>query len=355
MFGTIFTNQTSRKIITAFGALFTNTTLVRYNANGSENERLVVPCAFGEKEKYWQSLQTDPQHDKHIQITLPQIAFDFVGLSYDAARKQQTTIQNFNVNASKNILTNYMGVPYNYEFELYIYVRNINDGFQIIEQILPFFTPDYTLRVNLLPSMNITKDIPLKLNDVRYEATDYEGDRESETRIIMFTLTFTAKAWLFGPVNSGSIIKEAITNLWDWSGEDGRNLYLVLAHGGSGIFTPGELVFQDSRLETSNATAIVVDWDKSNQRLLVDKVEGTFVTNETLTGVQSGAKWNIINYEIAPAIVETIDITGTLVPVQEPLGMSFVIGADDLGLNTNTSIGGPFITTTTKTFYNTTI
>lgn len=123
-----------RKINTAFGALFTNITLVRYNSNGTENERFIVPCAFGEKEKFIQAIQGDPQHDKRVQITLPQISFAWLGMQYDAERKQQTTIMHYNINQQKNVLTNYMPVPYNFEYEVYIYVRTIYDGIKSLNK-----------------------------------------------------------------------------------------------------------------------------------------------------------------------------------------------------------------------------
>lgn len=267
-----------------------------------------MPCEFGQKEKYWQALQSDPRNDKHVSITLPQIAYNLIGMKYDAQRKQQTTLNNYNLNSSANLLTNYMWVPYNYEFEVYIYVRTLYDGFQIIEQILPFFTPDYTMIVNILPNMNITRDVPVILNEVTYDVQN-EGEREGETRFVQFTLSFTAKGYLFGPVQNAPIIKQAITNVWNWVNEDGKNLYLVLQAGGTGHYLPGEIVYQNNRLEASNATATVLDWSANTHRLLVDNVEGMFMSNDTLTGTQSGAEWNIINYEIKPQILETITVT----------------------------------------------
>lgn len=309
MFGSIFQNNITRKVITSFGSLFTNITVVRYNDNGSENERFVVPIQFGQKEKYQQAIQGDPMQDKHVQVTVPIIAYNIMGMKYDAERKQISTIQNFNVVSPGNLNTNYMSVPYNYDFEVYVFVRTLYDGFQILEQILPFFTPDYTLKINLMPTMNITKDVPLILDRIDFDITEYEGQRDTETRYIQFTLSFTAKAWLFGPVKTGGVIKEAITNIWNWCDENGQNLYLVLQAGGTGDYKIGEIVYQNSPLEQSNASALVVDWSSLTHRLLVTDVEGTFITNETLIGSVTGAEWNLINYEIQPQILETITIT----------------------------------------------
>lgn len=309
MFGLIYNNQVIRKIITGFGSLFTNTTLVRYNTDGTEQQRVVVPIAFGEKEKYIQVLEGDPMADKNISITLPQMSFDMKGISYDSSRKLQTTEMNYAKDPTTGeVLTQYTPVPYNFDFYLYIYVRNVEDGTQIIEQILPFFTPDYTLRINLIPSMNLIKDIPIILKNVEYEVENTGPHDELDTRTVIWTLNFTVKGYIYGPVSSGHIIREAITNIYNWTDLDGRNLFLVLQSGGLGAFKHGEIIFQNN-LRSSNATAEVVDWVPTTNRLLINNVEGTFMTNSLIIGIDSGASFNLINYEIAPSLTETVTIT----------------------------------------------
>ncbi len=309
MFGTIYSNRVIRKIITGFGSLFSNTTLVRFNNDGSEQQRLIVPVAFGEKEKYMQILEGDPLADKNISITLPQMSYDLVGIRYNPSRKLLTTEMNFAPNSTGGVSTQYNPVPYDFDFSLFIYVRNVEDGTQIVEQILPFFTPDYTLRLNLMPSMNIIKDIPVKLNSVEYEVNNTGPHDGLDTRTVIWTLNFTAQGYIFGPVNgNGHIIREAITNIYNWKNTDGRNLVLVLQSPGQGTFLPGELITQNS-LKSANATAYVVGWVPSTHRLFVDEVEGLFVTNSPITGVSSGATFNLTNYEITPQIFETVIIT----------------------------------------------
>ncbi len=332
MLGTIFYNRSIRKLVSSFGALFSNTTLVRYNHDGTENTRFVVPINFGMKEKYWQALQGDPQNDKKVQITLPTMAFTLTNLEYDAARKQQSTIQNFVVNKESGVTTQYVPVPYNFEFELYIYVRTLEDGFQIIEQIVPFFTPDYTLILNLMPSMDIHKDVPVYLKSLETDISNYEGDREGETRFVQFVLTFTVKGWLYGPSNRGHIIREAITNLYNWKNVDGRYLYLVLQPMGNGTFKPGETVYQGRDHPTASAT--VLDFDFIRKRLFVDFVDGTFITNEPVYGTDSHATWNLINYEITPQLVEKIVVTVN--PEETLLGETFIIGTSHFDANTHT-------------------
>ena len=163
----IYYNRVIRNITTGFGSIFSNIVLARYNYQTNpwiEQERFLLKFVFGQKEKFIQALEGDPTNSKKVQITLPIAAFNFLGLQYDKNRKNQTTLQNFNLNNSGNLLTQYNPVPYNFHYQVYIYVRNIVDGEQILEQILPFFTPDYTLNLNLIPSMNISQAIPVVLN-----------------------------------------------------------------------------------------------------------------------------------------------------------------------------------------------
>ena len=142
-------NRMIRKLTVAFGDLFSNITLVRYNPDESEQERFIVPLDYAAKELYVVRLEGDPNLDKKVQMTLPRMSYEMNGLSYDSSRKQITNIKNF-FGSGSNVTSQYMPVPYNFDFSLYLYVRNIEDGNQIIEHILPFFAPDYTIKVNMV-------------------------------------------------------------------------------------------------------------------------------------------------------------------------------------------------------------
>ena len=207
-------NRVIRNVTTGFSDLFSNITLVRYNPDDTEQERFIVPIAHAAKELYVMRLQSDPDADKKIQITLPRMSFEMTGISYDHARKQNTNTRNFNLVGPGTINAQYNPVPYDIDYSLYIYVRNIEDGTQIIEHILPFFTPDYTIKINLIPEMDITKEIPIILTDTNYEIT-YEGDSSSDTRMVIWTLNFKAKAFLYRDVTTAGLIKHAITNIID--------------------------------------------------------------------------------------------------------------------------------------------
>jgi hypothetical protein len=164
-------------MVIGFGNLFDNITLVRYNPDLTEAERMLVPIVYATKELYVRRLEDDPDLSKKIQIALPRMSFEMAGLSYDPSRKQNTNFKQF-AQTTAGLISQYNPVPYNFDFNLYIYVRNIEDGTQIIEHILPFFAPDYTIKLNLIPEMGIVKEIPVVLNSTSHDII-YEGDKEA--------------------------------------------------------------------------------------------------------------------------------------------------------------------------------
>ena len=147
---TPFYNRTIRKMVVAFGTLFNNITMIRYNNDHDvEYERIKVPILYGPKEKFVTRITSDPDLTRSIANHVPRMSFELTGISYDATRKQVTVLKNFGTSSINNqIRTQSVGVPYDFTFTLSLYVRNIEDGTQIVEQILPYFTPDYTLTVS---------------------------------------------------------------------------------------------------------------------------------------------------------------------------------------------------------------
>ena len=208
-----FYHRTIRKIVVAFGTVFNDIILQRIKSDGTTKKTAFkVPLSYGAKEKYLTRITADPTLTKAVQTVIPRISFEMVSMSYDTGRKLNTLTQNFAANTSTSIKTQYRPVPYNFEFNLSIYVRNTEDGTQILEQILPFFTPDFTVTVNFIPEMNQKYDMPIVLNSVN-STVDYEGDMMS-TRLIMWDLSFTAKSYIFPPVKSGKYIRQANTNIF---------------------------------------------------------------------------------------------------------------------------------------------
>ena len=207
MLGTYSYHEIFRKTVVAFGTLFNNIELRR------TNEVMKVPLAYGPKQKFLARLDQNPDPtNKRVQITLPRISFEINGIQYDPSRKVSPTQKiKFakDVDENKNV---FMPVPYNLSFELAIISKNQEDGMQILEQILPFFQPHYNLSVKLVPDVDETKDVPVVLTNVYYEDT-YEGDFSSR-RAIIYTLQFTVKTYLYGPVTDAKTIKKVITDMY---------------------------------------------------------------------------------------------------------------------------------------------
>lgn len=302
-------NKIIRKMVVGFGDLFNDIDLIRYNPDGSEAQRQKVPLAYATKERYVMRLQEDPEIDKKVQITLPRMSFEFNGLSYDSSRKQNTNIKNFAPSSdSDTILSQYNPVPYDFSFSLYIYVRNIEDGTQIIEHILPYFTPDYTIRLNLIPELGIIKEVPVHLKDTQYEVT-YEGPSSNETRIIIWTLNFTVKGFVYGPISEPKIIKKSITNIFDDTLSDGAVVQFQLASAGMfGNYQEGEFVYQGYTLDNATATGRVVVWNNNNLTLQIDSLNGNFVTSKPIYGAKTGTTYTLQSANVPPAHLVKVEV-----------------------------------------------
>jgi hypothetical protein len=295
-----------RKLTVAFGDLFNNITLVRYNPDNTEQERFIVPIDYATKELYVMRLQGDPNLDKKVMMTLPRLSYEMNGLNYDTSRKQITNIKYFSQNGSTTN-SQYVPVPYDFDFSLYLYVRNIEDGNQIIEHILPFFAPDYTIKVNMIPEMGIVKEVPIILKDTKYDVT-YEGDYTSDTRIIIWTLNFTVKGFVFGATSTANIIKTSITNIYNKI-TDNDSVIFTLDALGEGDYSIGELVYQGSSPNFSTATGRVVAWDSLNRKLTLDRLKGNFLSGQKMIGMTSNASWLFISYTTSQ--IEYVNITTT--------------------------------------------
>ena len=209
MLGQQFYHETVRNVIVAFGTMFNNIQIVRKDNSGTVIQSMKVPLAYGPKQKFLSRLDQDPSLSAAAAITLPRLGFEIGALTYDSTRKLNRVqkfkkVKSSSANASK-LDTQFMPVPYNMNITLYAMAKNSDDALQIVEQILPFFQPDYTLTLNDMADMGIKRDVPIILNDVGYE-DNYQGDFESR-RAIIYTLAFTTKFYLYGPVTSSSVIK----------------------------------------------------------------------------------------------------------------------------------------------------
>ena len=208
MLGQQFYHETMRKVVVAFGTIFNNINIVRTNNSGVVTQSMKVPLAYGPKQKFLTRLREDPNLNKKVSLTLPRIGFEISGISYDSSRKLNSIQKLKKVNSStdgKTVSSQFMPVPYNMDFSLFVMAKSSDDALQIVEQILPFFQPDYTITLNDNTSMGTTRDVPIILNGVSYEDS-YDGDF-TERRVLMYTLTFTSKFYLYGPVTDQKVIK----------------------------------------------------------------------------------------------------------------------------------------------------
>ena len=216
MFGTHFYNEGLRKLTIAFGQLFNNIVIQNTSSTGAVTRRIRVPLAYAPKEKFIVRLeqQANLQDDREVAVTLPRLGFEITGLQYDASRKinkMQKTIRVKSNEDGKVQNFNYAPVPYNISFSLYSFTATAENGLQIIEQILPYFQPEYTVTMNVVPELSIKRDIPIILNSVNYEDT-YNGEF-TQRRAVVYTLSFTAKTYLYGPMSKQGIIREVQSDL----------------------------------------------------------------------------------------------------------------------------------------------
>lgn len=219
MFNDKFYHGTLRKYVTLFGTLFNNVYVNRTDASG-RIDSIKVPLVYGPKDKALARLTANPNLDNSVAINIPRMGFEITTMSYAPTRKLGTINRNRNVNGTDTtkLYTNYNPVPYDISFSLYIASKFQDDAAQVVEQILPYFTPERTSTVNLIPEMGYTVDIPLTLINVTPQDT-YEGGFE-ERRAIVWTLDFVMKSYFYGPVKESKIITLVDVNFFDATGYD---------------------------------------------------------------------------------------------------------------------------------------
>jgi hypothetical protein len=206
---------TTRKAIVAFGNMFNYITIDRKDADGNSVETLRIPLTYAPKQKFLARIQQQPDLDnRSVQVVLPRMSFEMLSMEYDVNRKISPLQQNRAINSTTNTLdAQYAPTPYNIQVALYVYVKNQDDGLQIVEQILPYFNPDYNLTMKIIPQMGIKNDLPILLNSISFEDT-YDGDF-SDRRSIIWSLNFTMKLNFYGPINRQGIIKKVITSTYN--------------------------------------------------------------------------------------------------------------------------------------------
>ena len=213
MLGTYYYHEIIRKTIVSFGTVFNGISIKHKDGSGDDFNEIKVPLSYGPSQKFLARLEQQANLDKPVQITLPRMSFEMNNVAYDPSRKTGVT-QTFKTSDGTNMKKVYMPVPYNIGFELSIFSKLNDDALQIVEQILPYFQPSFNLTVDLVSSIGEKRDIPVILDNVAFQ-DDYEGDF-STRRALIYTLSFTAKTYLFGPIaeTTSGLIKKVQTDLY---------------------------------------------------------------------------------------------------------------------------------------------
>lgn len=212
--GHIFYHGIIKKTIVSFGRLFSSIYIDRKtedSVTGTTAQRLQVPIAYAPKEKWLVRIDSDPTLENHTYTSLPRLSFEVTGYSYDSSRKMNRMNKITCGTGETSMSYMYAPVPYNISISLYVLTKTQEDAMQIIEQILPTFTPEYNLAINVVPEMNITQDVPVILNDISV-MDEYDGDFQTR-RFVTHTLNFTLKTSLYGAKSSQGIIGTVNTNL----------------------------------------------------------------------------------------------------------------------------------------------
>ena len=256
MLGSTFYHQTIRKYVAVFGTIFNDLNIERKNSSGTVIEKFKVPLAYGPKQNWLLAIQESTVSRKVTSVRVPRMGFALTGLSYDPVRKLNTIGRNISANTAAgtgSLMTQYNPVPYNFEFTLYILVKNAEDGTQILEQILPYFTPEFTVTINTIPELGIKADVPITLNSADV-ADEYEGELAT-ARTITWTLSFTMRGYIYPDIKTGTTIKTITVNFRIPGGE-------------------GDLITNFVILETTSANARVSD------HILLENDNGERILNE---------------------------------------------------------------------------
>jgi hypothetical protein len=218
VFSNNFYHSLTRKYITVFGTLFNSITVIRKDEDGFEDQRFTVPITFSHKQKYLQMLESDPDLFRSTQIVVPALSYQIDSITYDQSRKLNSLQKNCKVLPSlQGKKTQFVPVPYNIAISLFLYSKNLDDHLQIQEQILPYFTPSFTVGVNILPEMSKQEDLAIVLNGVTMQ--DQFDGIIIENRYLISTFSFTLKANYYGPISETGVIKSTQIDLYATSGD----------------------------------------------------------------------------------------------------------------------------------------
>lgn len=228
MFRTTFYHSTLKKVVAGFGKIFSNICVVRVHANGTEKERIKVPLTYGPSEKFLVRLEEDPDLARGFAYKMPLMSFQIEQVQYDATRKLNTIKKNVQPvdGDQKRVIRQYQGVPYKLTIKLSILSKYIDDANQIVEQILPYFTPAYTITINSVAGMNYQDDVAITLSSISLE-DNYESDWK-ERRNIIWTISFDVNVVFYGPVVEKNVVTKVQTDFHSADVTDDLSINTIL-------------------------------------------------------------------------------------------------------------------------------
>ena len=318
MFGTYFYNETIKRAVSIFGTLFNNITLKKTKSDGTILAEQIVPISYGPKQKWLERITVDSkERDGNITgMTFPRMAFQLSGFEYDASRQQNKLIRH-----SKSALETdgvkrgyqYNPAPYTLNFTLSILTKNMNDALQIVEQILPYFQPEYTVTMKMIDSMADHRDVPIVLNSVQFE-DNYESGFE-ERRFIEYTLEFKMHLYFFGPVYTGSIIKNVIERDYINSDKGGFTSTQIQSSGLVKEVKHYEPAFDAAANAVSNSSTVNFASAINSKISVNDEVFGTNLsTNPTVLSIASDKLSLNLSSNVTLSDKTTLKFVGSVQP-----------------------------------------
>ena len=327
MFGTYFYNETFKRAVSIFGTMFNSITIKKTLADGTVLTQQIVPISYGPKQKFLQRLAEEPDltTGNRTAISLPRLTFELTGIEYDATRQQNKLIRSEKANLEVGDIGKrgfqYNPAPYTLNFQLSVLAKNVIDALQIVEQILPYFQPEYTVSMKMIDEMSDVRDVPIVLQSVTMTDT-YEGSFE-ERRVIEYTLDFQMKLYFFGPVYTGEIIKNVIERTYLGIGQDtgftsseidGAGLVKEVKH-----YEPA--FGEDTSTAVSASTTVSFSTAINSKISVNDEVFGTNLTTNPTVSAIAGDKLSIT---LSAAVTLDAETTLKFVGSVDP-GDTFVV------------------------------
>ena len=293
MLGQTYYHQTIRKYVVLFGTLFNDLNIEKKDSSGNVTSRQKVPIAYGPKQKFIQRIRQDPNLTRQVVVQLPRMGFEMTSITYDPIRKLNSIGKIMNrataTQGAGTMQKMFNPVPYNMDFQLFVFVDNAEDGTQILEQILPFFTPEFNVTINAIPSMGVKLDVPISFNSASLEDS-YDGDLTTR-RTMIWTLDFFMKGFLYPDIKGGGkIVKSVVVDFHEFDGLDNKVPDLdKMRLESSTIMSSEHLTLEDDRffvLETGGAQGDVISritvTPEGGKDAVVDS-SGEFDANTTIT------------------------------------------------------------------------